>query len=313
MLTALANIFIVLFLLVALLFEAAIIWRKHSRRAQARKHRLCENYIHQITKIVLTGQYGDICPHADSSLQRTALAEAMYVVVSHCYNANLTILRHIVYEHNLDHFILHQITRQRGLRQARMLMLMSAVPTGRHISRHISPHIASRNPHIRTSALLALLAATPTAAISTIASLPYALQPYDIARIMLLLRRGIVSIAHEPLLNNENNNLKMLGMAIVSNFGIEIADKALRRIIVATYEPLVVREAIYTLCAIGHSPCSGKVRLRICTLPHHRRKELCRHLAREGYSSAAIHNISSDEESPYYDELIKSYKSSLGC
>ncbi|MBR3792531.1 MAG: hypothetical protein IKK27_01125, partial [Alistipes sp.] len=227
------------------------------------------------------------------------------------YGCDIQLLRHVAECNRLPQMLCRRTRWARGARRARLLMLQSAIPTTEGATEEIKRYLNSRDCDVRISALLATLAATPTMAIRTISALEYELSPFDLARIISLLRRGLLPIAYEPLLADGNNNLQMLGMAIVRSFGIEIAEKRLHQIITSERNPAIVSQAIYTLSSLGRPLGHTRIRERLAAMPSSERKALCRHLSVEGYSLGAVRGIFTEQESDYAEVLINSYKRAL--
>lgn len=277
----------------------------------ARAEPPCNGYIKQIA-MILSQQTNTNCRiRARSARNRIALAEAIHTVVSHTYGSDTEPLRDVVERNNLDRFLLRRIRLTRGAQRAHLLMLMSTLPLHRISMQQISRYSHSTDVDIRISALILKLAANPTQAIRTIEGLEYALSPFDIARIMALLRRGVLHIAYEPLLTCSNRNLCMLGLAIVRTFGIEIAEKRLHHIIASEKRQAIVCEAIYTLASLGRPLHHMGIRQRMEDMSPNERHRLCRHLSVEGYSLHAVKNLFTENESLYAETLINSYKRAL--
>ena len=306
-------IYIISSLGIAILLEGAVIYSKSRQTQHSEQSILQDSYIRQIVAMLFAEEAGEIFPHADTAQRRQALAEALYSVMSHSYGSDTATIRELIERTQLDKYILTKIRHSKNIERAHYLMLMSAIPTSIPIIPILRPYLYSRYSHTRTAALLAILAASPSTAISTITSLSYDLTGFDIARIITLLRRGILPIAYEPLLSSQNRNLQMLGLAIVRNFGIEIADKHLQHIISSSADYAVTREALYTLSSLGRPLGRVKIRQRIASMPQHHRKELCRHLTHAGYSLAALRTIFDQNEIQHTESIIKSYKRSLEC
>ncbi len=198
-----------------------------------------------------------------------------------------------------------------GARRARMLMLLSTMPIHTDNATQLERYMHSHDRDVRVSALTALLASNPTMAIRTIASFDFELTPFDTARIIALLRRGLLPIAYEPLLASGNRNLRTLGLAIVRSFGIEIAEKQLHKIISTEQDNAIVNQTIYTLASLGRPLGHTRIRERLAAMPARKRKELCRYLTAEGYSLSAVKSLFTENESSYAEALINSYKRAL--
>ena len=282
-----------------------------SRQQTRHRHRSClrDIYIKQIVQFLHSEQPTHL--RARSVRSRLALAEAIYVVMSHTYGNDMEQLRTIAEQNKLARLLLRRVRLCHGAKRAHILMLLSTIPIKEEVVSKIERYIHSRDKDVRMSALTAILAAKPSVAIQTIASLEFDLSPFDTTRIIALLRRGLLPIAYEPLLASANRNLRILGLAIVRSFGIEIAERHLHKIITTEEDISVVSETIYTLASMGRPLGHTKIRERLAAMPAHKRKELCRHLTVEGYSLSAVKSLFTERESIYAESLINSYKRAL--
>ena len=281
----------------------------HRQTRRQRHSCLRDTYIKQIVSLMRSEQPTPF--RVRSVRKRIALAEAIYIVMSHTYGNDVEQLRAIAEQNNLARLLLRRAKLCRGAKRAHILMLLSTIPLKDEVITKIERYIHSRDKDIRMSALTAILAAKPSAAIQTIAALEFDLSPFDTTRIIALLRRGLLPIAYEPLLASTNRNLRILGLAIVRSFGIEIAEKHLHKIITTEEDISVVNETIYTLASMGRPLGHTKIRERLAAMPAHKRKELCRHLTVEGYSLSAVRSLFTENESIYAESLINSYKRAL--
>lgn len=296
-----------------LCFGILVLHHTKLTKRQSQQLRLRKSYIRQIIKMLFSEECFEIYPTPNSNSRRAALSEALYITLNHTYGTDSAIIRELTRRYGLDLYLQFRIRWSQGFRRAHALMLMSVIPS-HHSSTHLlQHHLHSRNHDIRTAALLATLAADPSKAIPTIASLKFDLTPLDIARIIKLLRRGLLPIAYEPLLLSTNRNLQMLGLAIVRNFGIEIADKHLQNIIANASDASIVHEAIYTFSTLGRPLGRTKVRDRLSLMTPRQRRQLCRHLTQSGYSLSALRCIFTPSETLYSESIIKSYKRDLVC
>ena len=273
---------------------------------------LRERYTSQITTLLITQQECDISPKANTPQRRMALAEAIYTVMSHTYYNDISPLRKIVEKSHLENFLWRRIRLYNGTYRARLLLLTSAIPLRKITAEMLSSHLRSKDDDIRISALTSMLAATPTTAIHTIAQMEFPLSPFDLARIIALLRRGILPIAYEPLLSSENRNLRMLGLSIVRNFGIESAERRLHQIISTERDTEIITHTLYTLASLGRSLSHTRIRERLASMTATKRMELCRHLCVEGYSLGSVKTLFNDSEVNYAERVINSFKRQLG-
>lgn len=141
----------------------------------------------------------------------------------------------------------------------------------------------------------------------------YPFSACEVSEIMAMLRRGLLPIAYEPLVGSPNRNLRMVGLGIVRQFGIEEAERLLLAMVARERVPELGREALYTLCSMRCSLRRREVAGRIASMSRAERKALMRYMAREGYAPAVLRRLFDDRERPYYESLIHSYKRSLVC
>lgn len=306
------NSFITIYCLTLCTLSIALLRLSRRRRSSGREIARMQ-YSRQLTALLLQepDDIEKVAIRAHNARERMALTEAIYTIMSHSYGCDIQLLRHVAERNRLQQMLCRRTRWARGARRARLLMLQSAIPAAENATEEIKRYLNSRDSDVRISALLATLAATPTMAIRTISALEYELSPFDLARIISLLRRGLLPIAYEPLLADGNNNLQMLGMAIVRSFGIEIAEKRLHQIITSERNPAIVSQAIYTLSSLGRPLGHTRIRERLAAMPSSERKALCRHLSVEGYSLGAVRGIFTEQESDYAEVLINSYKRAL--
>lgn len=273
---------------------------------------LRERYTSQITTLLITQRECGISPKANTPQRRMALAEAIYIVMTHTYYNDISPLRKIVEKSHLENFLWRRIRLYNGTYRARLLLLTSAIPLRKITAEMLSTHLRSKDDDIRISALTSMLAATPTTAIHTIAQMEFPLSPFDLARIIALLRRGILPIAYEPLLSSENRNLRMLGLSIVRSFGIESAERRLHQIISTERDNEIITHTLYTLASLGRSLSHTRIRERLASMTATKRMELCRHLCIEGYSLGSVRTLFNDSEVSYAERVINSFKRQLG-
>lgn len=249
---------------------------------------------------------------AESRQQRNTLIQVIHTLTSHTYDCQRDIIQHIAKQNNLQQHILKYLPYASSLQKYHLLSLLSSIIYNDTATMStLTKYLNSANPHIRTNALIAMLVAKPTELITIISALKFELQPLDIARIITLIRQGSLFVVIEPLFESHNHNLQTLALAIVRNFGIDIADKYLYRIIATEHDPNIIEDAIYTLTALKRPLKYKVIRERLATTSEQQRKRLCRHLSVEGYSLQSIKAILNPIECQYAKRLITSYKRQL--
>ncbi len=312
MLTLYTYIFIIL---IAILAIVIMIQREINSRNVTTDiaSRLKVFYIKQVVNLLQDESRIPMHIIARSRTERIALCEAIHIVRSHTYGIDTSLLDNTIIENGLEQLLIRKIRYSTGYRRAHWLTLMSCIPLSEKSIERLEHLSHSRNRSIRIASFISLITSEPQLVIRRIEALPYRLSALDISLIISLLRRGIIPIAYEPLLHSSNYNLQMLGIAIVRNFGIDIADKQLHDIISSCDDKIVVRDAILTLSSLGRPLGRAKIRQRMSRMNTEERKSFCRYLAAEGYSVQALRTLFSEKEMHYAETLIKSYKRDLVC
>ena len=159
--------------------------------------------------------------------------------------------------------------------------------------------------------LMVRLAADPSTALRLMAEYPEPFSACEVGEIMAVLRRGMLPIAYEPLIGSPSRNLRIVGLNIVRQFGIEEAERLLLRIVSGDEDPELVREALYTLCALRRPLTRRAVSGRLSAMPPAERKALLRYVVAEGYSPGPLRRLLDERERPYYESLVQTYKRSL--
>jgi len=222
-------------------------------------------------------------------------------------------LRRIVKVYGLDELLMRQIGRSGGIRRARLLQALSGLPLDGEVAAGLERYVRSGRREVRFYALLAQLAAEPTSTLRRLGDYPDRLTAFELSEVIGLLRRGRLPIAHEPLLDAPQENLQMLGMMIVRQFGIIEAAPRLRALAADAASQRTGVEALYALASL-HRPLTGAaVRSRFERMTAAERKRLLRFIAREGYAAAALRELFSEEEMPYFRSLTDTYKRTIVC
>lgn len=302
------NLLYTLYIISGYLFILYFLWVSNRKTIQASE--LHREYASKLIAYVLGSQESpEQSLQATSRQQRNALIQTIHNLISHTYDSQRDAIRLIVKQNQLQKHIVKQLTYSTALHKCRLLwQLTSIIYDDKCVISTLTKYLNSSNHNIRTHALIAILSAKPSELISIISSLQFRLKPSDILRIISLIRQGSLFVVIEPLFESDNHNLKMLALAIVSNFGIDIADKYIYHIINNEQDPTIVEEAIYTLTTLKRPLKYRAIKKCLASASEYQRMKLCRHLSVEGYSLNSIKAILNPAECQYAQQLITSYK-----
>lgn len=281
-------------------------------RSQENHRRLRNRYLHLASAASLSDSDSlAIAITATTRSERLALIDALYSIASHCYDHNHSITALIARENNLEKHLLRELRFATKYRRGLLWLQLSTISPSPHHTLRLRQELHNSDPHIRSCSLIALLCTSPEESIKTLLELDFELQPYDISRIISLVRRGVLPFAFEGLLQSGNYNLKLLAISIVRHFNLDIYAKYIYPFLSSREHPKLVTEAIYTLTAMKHPLNSPLLRRHILAMPPSQRKALCRHLSAEGYSLQALRWLLPNNEMEYAERLITSHKRQL--
>ena len=299
---------------VVLLSGAVVVRRLVDGRRHRRDALLSRQYLHIVILSLMSET--DTVPHfprLESAGARMVLAETLARLVSSTYGLDLGPLRRIFRDAGLQPYLLRCARRTRGFRRARCLSLLSRLPADAAVAAAVERYGSDRHRAVRFYALMVRLAADPSMALQLIGAYPDPLSAFELSEIVSMLRRGVLPVAYEPLIESPNRNLRSLGIAIVRQFGIEEAEENLLRIASEDTTGELGREALYALCALRRPMARREVVRRMGLMSRAERRALLRCMALEGYSETAFGSPVGDEETPYFESFVLSYKRCLVC
>ena len=282
----------------------------HSNRTR-QNSTLRNHYLQLIAEVILHDNNPDAEIIATSHSQRKALVEAIYIMISHSYGINMEILSHIVKTNDLKEFLHQQLQHSSSHKRGLLWLQLSTIAPSKQYTEQLRRELCNNNPHIRSCALTALLNIAPEESLKNLVQFNYTLHPYDISRIITLVRRGVLPLALDPLLQSESYNLKFLALTIIRAFSLEISIRHIFPIIYKEEDASLIHEAIYTLASLKHSLNSPYLRSRLLAMSKPQRRALCRYLSTEGYSIHAMQWLFPHNEQEYAEQLITSYKRQL--
>ena len=281
-------------------------------RSLKKHNKLRSQYLRQVSSAVLADSDSlAIAITTSSRRERLALADAIYTTASHCYDHNHSITALIARENNLEKHLLRELRFATKYHKGLLWLQLATISPSHHHTLRLQQELHNSDPHIRSCSLIALLCTSPEESIKTLQELDFELQPYDISRIISLVRRGVLPFAFERLLQSGNYNLKLLAISIVRHFNLDIYTKYIYSLLGNKEHPKLITEVIYTLTTMKHPLNSPLLRRHILAMPPSQRKALCRHLSAEGYSLQALRWLLPNNEMEYAERLITSHKRQL--
>jgi len=265
-------------------------------------------YLHIVMHALHTGaREAPRFPLLGRAGSRLLLAETLAGVVGSTYGLDTALLRRMVAVYKLEEMLLRQARRAQGYRRAYRLALLASLPVGEATIRHTARYLHSRNRAVRFHALLARIAADPASAPEWIGAFGLPFTECELSEIMLLLRRGMLPVAYEPLLRSDDPNRQRLGLRLVRQFSIGDAEPLLLRL-TGSGSPELRREALYTLCSLHRNLDRDEVRRCIGRMPDGHRHALVRCMVREGYAAETFAPLFGTAERTEAETLIRTHK-----
>ncbi len=249
-------------------------------------------------------------PMFHRSSGRRLLVETVAETATVLCGSGCELLQRVSEYYGLPQWLLKQARRSMGYRRARVLALLSRLPLCAEVAGAVERYRMSRNRCVRFYTLSVQLSADPTAMLRRIADYPNSFSSVELAEILALLRRGMLPIAYEPLLGSSVLNLRMVGLGIVRQFGIEEAESRLLQL-VADDAGRSGQEALRIMCALHRPLMRAEILKRLGRMDGVERRRFLRNMALEGYATGAMCKLFNHEECSYYESLVKSHKSVL--
>lgn len=246
---------------------------------------------------------------------RLLLATVVARMGSMTYGYDRRVLAEVAHRYELDQLLLAEAARSRGMRRAQWLHTLAQIECRDQIyTRMVERYGSSRNPYIALCLILASLNHAPERCIAILAERERPLSPFELSEVLMMLKRGLIPVAYQPLLRAEQTNVRLLGLCIVRYFGVtEAEEEIVAAVATDSYE--VVEAALFTLCALHLRLDCDPVREAARAMSEGRRRAWYRHLASEGYSARAITQILPEGDRQqmreYVEQAVSSYKRCL--
>lgn len=254
-------------------------------------------------------------PLIERRSSRLTLAVVVAQIGALTYGYDRRVLAEVVRRYDLDRLLLEQARLSGGMRRVEWLHTLAQIECGDRVyGQMVRRYGRSRNRYAALCLTLAALNHSPERSIAILAERRRRLSPFDLAEVLMMLKRGLIPVAYQPLLRAEQTNVRLLGLCIVRYFGVTEAEEEIATAI-ATDDREVAEAALFTLCALRLRLDREQVRGAARRMSEGERRAWYRHLASEGYSSRAIAQILPETERPqmgeYVEQTVASYKRAL--
>lgn len=290
-------------------------WRGIStRRTQRLERVLSQRYMRIVTAVMLSNEsLPTRFPMIERRGAKEILARVLATVATSVYGPDVAVVGRIAVDNDITPWLLRRTRSSRGFVRARYMSQLSLLPLSSESVAQVACYRNDPNRFVRFYALLIRIANDSSSALRELAEYKGSLTRFEIAEIMALLRRGMLPVACEPLLASTNRNLRIVGLNIAREFGIEEVKPLLLDIVASDSDDGVVQEALYTLVSLHSSLAHREIAERVRALVDAERRSLCRRLAYEGYSLSALTPLFESGERGYAEHLVATYKRRIVC
>ena len=293
---------------------AAILRRLRARRLRRLEEVLSQRYMRIVTAIILSNES---LPYRFPMLEyrgaREIFARVLAVASRSVYGPDTAIIGRIAINNGIDIWLLHKIRHSKGYRRAYYISLLAALPITSGIVDQVARYDNDKNRFVRFYTLLIRISNDTSSALRSLAEFKEPLNDFEIAEIMAMLRRGLLPVACEPLLASNSRNLRILGLNIAREFGVEETKPLLLEIAVSEDDAEIAQTAIYALVAMRSSLANRRIATSIRNMPTDERRTLCRRLALEGYSASALRRLFGAQDGKFAEHLVATYKCRIIC
>lgn len=224
------------------------------------------------------------------------------------YRLDRELLKSISEPLKLESELFRLSSRSRGGRRAQYLALLSYLPLGESARRRAQLFADDRNRMVRFYALMVAVVAAPEAMVQQISGYGERFTSFELSQLVGLVRRGTVVAAIPPLLHSLSENVQLLGLNVVKEFGVTSYRDEIVGLIATSSDEMVKREAFVALCSLHEEFGDVTIRRYIASLDGYQRVEALRYMALEGYSERAIGTLTNTSEQHYFHSLIGLHK-----
>ena len=273
-----------------------------------------QRYMRIVTAILLSDEpLQSQFPQIEARGAKDILARVLAKVSTSLYGPDALTVGRIAADKHIDRWLLRKIRHSRGFRRAYYISLLASIPQSRRTVAKCARYADDPNPLVRFYALLIRIGSDPSYALRELSRYDHALTDFEVSQILAQLRRGLLPVACEPLLLSTNRNLRIIGIHIAREFGIEEVTPLLLDIAASDSDNDIAQEALYAMIAMRTSFAHKNIVTRVRNLVESQRHSLCRRLAMEGYSANALEKLFGKRERGFATGIAATYKRRIVC
>ena len=240
------------------------------------------------------------------------MLDAVIFVAEKIYGDAFNRLALIVEECELDYRLLCAIRRRGGDARAHHLSQLSSLNYATMFAESVDTYLEEQPRSSRFYAMVALISARPSRAISYISQFDETLNLHEVAVIAQLMRRAGVAIAYTPLLLSPNQNLQLVGIYLCGHFSITDAEPHLQRLVESDNRE-VAYFALQTLCSIRGDISTPQVARALQRLLPYQRNAFILSAVQNCYSLRSCAHLLTRAERTIFSRRTDSYKCRIVC
>lgn len=159
---------------------------------------------------------------------------------------------------------------------------------------------------------MSILPAHPEKLMRYVARYATPLSLYEVAELVIYMRRTGTAIAYTPLLTSSNRNLQMVGIYLCHHFAIVDAEPHLQRLVTSA-DGEVLYLALHALCTIRGDISAPHVGVALARLLPHQRNAFVLRAVQCCYSLRSCAHHLSEAERNRFSQRVNSYKCRIVC
>ncbi len=289
----------------------AVVWREFS---YGRSVQIEEHYL----RMLLLGdsgseRYVEHLMQLSGRRHRMAVAKVVSGLIPIIYRFDPRSLDNLNQKLSLSSYLLDEVARHVGKWRVHYMLLLSRLSVDSSNKHHLDMLLGDKNRMVSFFALLSRINSEPQEAMRHIAAYPRLMNHFELSYLLASLTWGSLTLAYQPMLGYNSENVRLLGLAVVRHFSIEGAEQQLRSIIAEDENHNLRREALYVLASMNLLLSTPNICSFVGGMGSLERRRFVRYIASVGYSQSVVDLFAASHDRQYFHSLVNSYKSEIRC